>query len=70
MYCPNCSQQQISEETKFCSRCGLPLGLVSEILANGGFLPQLDELYKDKNFLRGVTEYCLGFSGLCFLCWF
>lgn len=48
MYCPRCSQQQASEETKFCSRCGFPLGLVSEILAHGGFLPQLAELYKGK----------------------
>lgn len=48
MHCPNCGQQQISDETKFCSRCGMPLGLVSEILANGGFLPQLAELYKGK----------------------
>jgi hypothetical protein len=37
MFCPRCSQEQISEETKFCSRCGLPLGLVSEILINDGF---------------------------------
>ena len=51
MYCPRCSQQQVSEETKFCSRCGFPLGLVSEILAHGGFLPQLAELYKNKKFL-------------------
>ncbi|MGI8788341.1 MAG: zinc ribbon domain-containing protein [Pyrinomonadaceae bacterium] len=51
MYCPRCSQQQVSEETKFCSRCGFPLGLVSEILAHGGFLPQLAELYKSKNWL-------------------
>lgn len=48
MHCPGCGQQQVSEETKFCSRCGLPLGLVSEILAHGGFLPQLAELYKRK----------------------
>lgn len=48
MYCPRCSQQQVSEETKFCSRCGFPLGLVSEILAHGGFLPQLAEIYKNK----------------------
>ena len=26
MFCPRCSQEQISEETKFCSRCGLSLG--------------------------------------------
>ena len=50
MHCPRCGQQQISEETKFCSRCGFPLGLVSEILAHGGFLPQLAELYKDRKF--------------------
>jgi uncharacterized membrane protein YvbJ len=51
MYCPRCSQQQASEETKFCSRCGFPLGLVSEILAHGGFLPQLAELHKSKKWL-------------------
>ena len=51
MYCPRCSQQQVSEETKFCSRCGFPLVLVSEILAHGGFLPQLAELHKSKKLL-------------------
>ena len=51
MYCPRCGQQQVSEETKFCSRCGFPLGLVSELLMNGGFLPQLAELYKSKKWL-------------------
>jgi len=48
MYCPRCSQQQASEETKFCSRCGFPLVLVSEIIEHGGFLPQLAELHKSK----------------------
>jgi len=51
MHCPRCGQQQVSEETKFCSRCGFPLGLVSEILTHGGFLPQLAELYKSKKWL-------------------
>jgi hypothetical protein len=51
MHCPRCGQQQVSEETKFCSRCGFPLGLVTELLANGGFLPQLAELYKSKRWL-------------------
>ncbi len=49
MHCPRCGQQQVSEETKFCSRCGFPLGLVSEILAHGGFLPQLADLHKTKS---------------------
>lgn len=51
MHCPRCGQQQVSEEIKFCSRCGFPLGLVSELLAHGGFLPQLAELYKSKRWL-------------------
>ena len=49
MHCPRCGQQQVSNDTKFCSRCGFQLGLVSELLANGGFLPQLAELYKGKS---------------------
>ena len=49
MFCPNCGQQQVSQEIKFCSRCGFPMGLVSEILSHGGFLPQLAELYKSKS---------------------
>ncbi len=48
MHCPRCGQQQITEEIKFCSRCGFPLGLVSEILSHGGFLPQLAELQNRK----------------------
>jgi endogenous inhibitor of DNA gyrase (YacG/DUF329 family) len=38
MYCPNCGQQQISEEMRFCSRCGLALSELAEWLA-GGRLP-------------------------------
>jgi hypothetical protein len=36
MYCPNCGQQQISEEMRFCSRCGLALSGLPEWLAGGG----------------------------------
>jgi hypothetical protein len=49
MHCPNCGQQQISNETKFCSRCGFPLGLIAQVLSHGGFLPQLAELNKNKS---------------------
>jgi hypothetical protein len=49
MHCPRCGQQQVSDQTKFCSRCGFQLGLVSELLMNGGFLPQLSELSKGKS---------------------
>jgi hypothetical protein len=39
MFCPQCSQQQISPEVRFCSRCGFPLDGVAALLANGGLLP-------------------------------
>ena len=48
MHCPRCGQQQISDQTKFCSRCGFQLGIVSELLDNGGFLPRLAELNQGK----------------------
>jgi len=38
MYCPNCGQQQVSDEMRFCSRCGLALTGLAEWLA-GGRLP-------------------------------
>lgn len=38
MYCPNCGQQQISGEMRFCSRCGLAFTGLAEWLA-GGALP-------------------------------
>jgi len=36
MYCPKCSQQQASDEVRFCSRCGFQLGVVKELLAQAG----------------------------------
>lgn len=39
MHCPVCGQKQVSEETRFCSRCGFLLTGVSHLIANGGNLP-------------------------------
>ena len=39
MYCPQCGQQQISETTRFCSRCGLLVSGLAEWLARGGMVP-------------------------------
>ncbi len=39
MHCPDCGQQQISDEIRFCSRCGFPLAAVSQIVANRGTIP-------------------------------
>jgi hypothetical protein len=38
MYCPRCGQQ-VATEIRFCSRCGLPMSAVAEVVANGGFSP-------------------------------
>ncbi|HZI59218.1 MAG TPA: zinc ribbon domain-containing protein [Pyrinomonadaceae bacterium] len=35
MYCPNCGQQQVSEEMRFCSRCGLALTGLADWLVHG-----------------------------------
>jgi len=71
MHCPRCGQQQVSEDTRFCSRCGFPLGLVSEILAHGGVLPQLADLdTKKKKFWtrrNGMKVGLLWFLVLAFL---
>jgi hypothetical protein len=41
MYCPQCGQQQLSDNLRFCSRCGFPLEGVLHILASGGMLPSV-----------------------------
>ena len=78
MHCPSCGQQQISNETKFCSRCGMPLGIVAEVVAHGGYLPQLAQLNNKKktffNKKNGVvfaafwfiflTMFCTAFFGI------
>ncbi|MGE3466086.1 MAG: hypothetical protein AB7J13_04065 [Pyrinomonadaceae bacterium] len=61
MHCPSCGQQQVSSETKFCSRCGMPLTTVAEVVANGGYLPQLAELNKKKRSIL-TRRNGLGFS--------
>src|SRR5215212_9125803 len=37
MFCPRCGQQA-AEEVRFCSRCGLPLDAVAEVVEAGGEL--------------------------------
>jgi endogenous inhibitor of DNA gyrase (YacG/DUF329 family) len=43
MFCPKCGQQQISDATRFCSRCGLPIDGLADWLAGGAFLARRDE---------------------------
>jgi len=47
MFCPKCSQEQISNETRFCSRCGFQLNVVKALLAEES-APQPAEIQKQK----------------------
>jgi len=58
MFCPQCSQRQISEEMRFCSGCGFPLEGVSQLVANAGV--RLPTVSGDRNELsprqKGVRK--------------
>lgn len=41
MYCPHCGQEQISDATRFCSRCGFLLTGTAAVLVNNGELPHI-----------------------------
>lgn len=38
MYCPQCGQHQISDNVRFCSRCGFLLDGVTAVMASGGIV--------------------------------
>jgi hypothetical protein len=50
MFCPQCGHQQVSNDTRFCSRCGLPLGLVTDLLVNSG-----NQLRREKREITGIS---------------
>lgn len=52
MYCPNCGQQQISDEMRFCSRCGFTLAPVAQLLKGGELLLARDEEPRRKFSMR------------------
>lgn len=71
MYCPNCGQQQVSEEMRFCSRCGLSLSGLAEFLTVGRLpLIRREEAQVDANSPRrkGIRRAAklMFFSGVLF----
>ena len=42
MYCPKCGQQQLSEEVRYCSRCGFAMSGVVQLIAADGVHPALE----------------------------
>lgn len=49
MFCPKCSQQQVSDETRFCSRCGFQLNVVKALLANDDLTQNTETLTPDRS---------------------
>lgn len=57
MHCPQCGQQQVSEVTRFCSRCGFPMDGVTQLLSSGGIFPTYTAS-------EGSTERSAKFKGV------
>lgn len=55
MFCPRCSLEQLTEGQKFCSRCGLPLEGVAQLVAAGGRSPDIRDRKRSPKF-RGVRQ--------------
>jgi hypothetical protein len=64
MFCPKCSQEQVSDETRFCSRCGFQLNVVKALLTEDG-LAQPSEIQKPDRSLR-KRDLTIG-AGLMFV---
>lgn len=56
MYCPKCSQQQVADEQRFCSRCGFPLAGVGLLLANDGLIPSTTPPQRDAGRRRQIIK--------------
>jgi hypothetical protein len=48
MFCPKCSQQQVTDEIRFCSRCGFLLTGIAEVIENDGKLPGVSKKDRKK----------------------
>ena len=60
MYCPKCSQELVSDELRFCSRCGFSLTAVRELIESGalmepGAVAQAEQLFKKQKGIRRGT---------------
>lgn len=59
MFCPSCSQELISRETKYCSRCGfLMTGVIDLIDNRGGSKKEtvLDRVFGDSPRQKGIKQ--------------
>lgn len=66
MHCPRCGQQQVSQETRFCSRCGFLLTGIAKVIENDGIVPQSGTFFaagspRRKGVMQGVFFFLLTF---------
>lgn len=66
MHCPKCGQQQISEDTRFCSQCGFLLTGIAEVIANNGIVPGSETPAskpspRNRGVKQGIFVFLLGF---------
>ncbi len=66
MHCPKCGQQQFSEDSRFCSRCGFLLTAIAPILQNNGEMPGMvrvdgGESPKKRGIKKGAFVFLLSF---------
>lgn len=56
MHCPECGQQQVSDETRFCSKCGFLLTGIAQVISNDGLLPGAHGEGKMSPRKRGILQ--------------
>jgi hypothetical protein len=65
MFCPVCGYKQISQNVRFCSKCGFPLTEVSLLIARGGSLvavgKERTESPRKKGLKQGLFIFLLSF---------
>lgn len=67
MHCPICGQQQISDKTRFCSRCGFLLTGIAEVVANDGVVPAQKQSFfasgspRRRGVMQGAFIFLLSF---------
>lgn len=65
MFCPKCSQQQVSDNVRFCARCGLRLNAVKELLDQEEALATDTEQSRADSLLPSQKDISIG-AGLMF----
>ncbi|MBA2379686.1 MAG: hypothetical protein H0V76_08945 [Blastocatellia bacterium] len=56
MHCPKCGQQQATDDTRFCSRCGFLLTGIAQVVDNGGIVPGANTRTGQSPMRRGVYK--------------